>query len=155
MSVKYFYKFRNTDLGLTPSFVFYKNASTLADVTPPPSHVELAGGVYYFEPDPNSPEIVFQIDGGAGLPEEVRYISSSVVPKEAEALSRMVGLLHENSVMDNTAYSGGKLTSARVRLYDSPANATAAGATGKLFEYQITATYTGGNLSTYLVTRTS
>lgn len=154
MANRYFYKFRATDLGLTPTFVFYKNAATLANITPP-TNVELAGGVYYFDPAVGDPEVVFQIDGGATVPSDQRYISSSIVPRESDVLSRMVGLLHENSVMDNTSFSSGKLTSARVRLYDSAVNANAAGSTGLLYTYNITATYVtpGGNLNTYIVTK--
>lgn len=152
MSSRYFFKFRVTDTGLTPTFVFYKNAATLANITPP-AVSELAGGVYYFDPGITDPEVVFQIDGTAAVPNDQRYISSSITPRESDVLSRAVGLLHENSVMDQTSFSGGKLTAARVRLYDSAANATAATNTGKLFEYHIAATYSGGNLTSYIVTK--
>ena len=154
MSNRYFFKFRKTDTGLTPTFLFYKNALTLDDVTPP-TVTELAGGVYYFDPTATDPEIVFQIDGGASIPSDQRYISATITPKEADALSRILGLMHENSLMDNTNYTNGKLASARVRLYDTAANATLAGADGVLYSYNIFAEYTGGgNLSKYKVVRT-
>ena len=151
MANRYFYKFRATDLGLTPTFVFYKNAATLVDITPPANH-ELAGGVYYFDPTVGDPEIVFQIDGGASLPTDQRYVSSSLVPRESDVLSRMVGLLHENSVMSGISYLSGKLAGATVKLYDSRANAnTDDGSTGLLYTYTISADYSGGNLSKYKV----
>lgn len=154
MSSRYFFKFRQSDTGLTPAFLMYKNADTLANITPP-AISELGGGMYYFDPSVTDPEIVFQIDGGASLPSDIRYVSSSFYAREADALTRAVGLLHENSVMDNITYTvGGKLTSARVRLYDSKVNALAAGVTGLLHEYGIAATYSGANLLSYTVTKT-
>jgi len=81
----------------------------------------------------------------------------------ANNLLRALGMLHENSVMDQTSFNGSNnLLNGRLRIYDSKANADAALAaspgiynTGKLAEYAITATYTGGgtNLATYKVSR--
>ena len=78
-------------------------------------------------------------------------------------LQRALGMLHENSVLDQTQFQGGNLSSARLRLYDSAANAAAAQAAaneqppaeqdnGKIAVYAINATYTGSNLKDYLVT---
>lgn len=78
-------------------------------------------------------------------------------------LRRALGMLHENSVLDQTQFQGGNLSSARLRIYDSAANAAAAQAasneqppaeydTGKIAVYAINATYTGSNLKDYLVT---
>jgi hypothetical protein len=75
------------------------------------------------------------------------------------ALLRTLGLVHENSVMDNTSFdTDNNLLSGRLRLYDSKTNADAALAaspgifnTGKLAEYAITASYVGKNLKTYKV----
>ena len=162
VTARYFFKFRFSDTGLTPSFLFYKDASSLSNVTQP-SISELSGGVYYFDrviSSMSDPEIVFQIDGGSGLPDSIRYVSDSIHPNEFASesindyLVKAVGLLHENSVMDQTSYSSGKLTGARIRLYDSKANALLASSTGKLYEYQVAATYSGGNLTSYTVTRT-
>lgn len=163
ITARYFFKFRFSDTGLTPSFLFYKNAVTLSNIVPQPSISELSNGIYYFDrviSSMSDPEIVFQIDGGSGLPDAVRYVSDSIHPNEFASesindyLVKAVGLLHENSVMDQTSYSSGKLTGARIRLYDSKANALLATNTGKLYEYQVAATYVGGNLTTYTVTRT-
>lgn len=69
-------------------------------------------------------------------------------------LTRALGLMHENSVMDQTTFDpSNNLTSARLRLYNTKANAVAAGATGLLYTYTITASYTGENVQTYTVVR--
>lgn len=66
-------------------------------------------------------------------------------------LSRILGVHGENSYTDNQVYDAGKLTSARMRLYNSAVNAAAHGATGLLATYNITATYDGSdNLNSFL-----
>jgi hypothetical protein len=78
-----------------------------------------------------------------------------------DQLTRTLGLLHENSVMDSTSFDGdNNLLSARLRIYDTKANAEAAassaplgGTTGLLGTYTITAEYTGGNLTKYTVVK--
>lgn len=67
---------------------------------------------------------------------------------------RAIGLMHENSVLDQTVYNvDNRLTSGRMRIYDSRANALAAGATGLVATYTITATYSGLSLTNYTVVR--
>lgn len=67
---------------------------------------------------------------------------------------RGIGLMHENSVLDNTTYNtDNRLTSGRMRIYDSRANALAAGATGLVATYTITATYSGLSLTNYTVVK--
>ncbi len=67
---------------------------------------------------------------------------------------RAMGLLHENSVLDNTTYDGnGKLTAGRLRIYNSKANAQAASGTGLVATYTIAATYSGINITTYTVVK--
>jgi hypothetical protein len=82
---RYFVTFRKSDTGLTPSFVFFKNASSFADISPP-TITELSDGRYYFDwtfTTKTDPDIVFQIDGGASIPtEEVRYPSGQISPKD-------------------------------------------------------------------------
>jgi hypothetical protein len=76
---------------------------------------------------------------------------------------RAVGLLHENSVLDLTSFdSNNNLTSGRLRIYSTASDAVAAQAaspgpylTNMIAQYAITATYTGSNLTTYLVDRTA
>lgn len=78
-----------------------------------------------------------------------------IANEEAEtnvAVTRAMGLLHENSVMDQTIFdANNNLTNARFRIYNSKANANLAGGGGLLNTYTITATYTGDNLLTYKV----
>ena len=67
-------------------------------------------------------------------------------------LLRILGLLHENAVLDQTTYnSEGNLLTGRLRVYDTKANATAAGTAGLLFSYTIEATYNAGLLQTYKI----
>jgi hypothetical protein len=87
----------------------------------------------------------------------VGYLNDDV----AVLLFRSLGLLHENSVLDITSFDGNNnLTSGRLRIYSTAADAAAAQAaspgtydTNKIGQYSIAATYTGVNLATYLVQR--
>jgi hypothetical protein len=167
---RFFFKFRRTDTGLTPTFTVFKNATTLVNVTAP-AITEFATGVYYFDyvfTTVASPEILYEVDGGAGLPSDVRYVNGTISPREFayletnDTILRCLGLLHENSVMDSTTFTSSRMTGARVRIYDSQANAAAASAvapsvydTGKLAQYLIAATYSGADLQKYTVTRTA
>lgn len=95
--------------------------------------------------------------GGAGFTSATMSLAASNA-----IMLRVAGMLHENSVLDGAQFDGNNnLTSARLRLYDSKANADAAVAipwpgvynTGKIAEYIIVATYTGSNLQTYEVSK--
>lgn len=191
ITARYFFHFSHTDTGLTPTFVYFKRTDTLAGVGAP-SIVELQNGTYYFDfvfSLSTSPDIVFEIDGGAGLAAASRYISDTISPKDwslddavsvvrgdistlsgtttaslaavatqitdvADQLTRALGMLHENSVLDNTVYDGfNNLMAARLRLYDSKAHAQAPNSNVPFASYAIVATYTGSNLDTYTVTR--
>jgi hypothetical protein len=78
---RYFLRFRHSDTGLTPTFSFFKKASDLTNVTPPPI-LEVQNGTYYFDYTPTF-DIIFEVDGGASIPtEEVRYISDTISPKD-------------------------------------------------------------------------
>lgn len=78
-----------------------------------------------------------------------------------ENVLRVMGLLHENSVVDQQLYDGDQnLTSARIRCYDNAVNASAASAvspapylTGLQFQYQVSASYAGGLLTKYNINR--
>jgi hypothetical protein len=66
----------------------------------------------------------------------------------------IAGLVHDNGVLDTTVYDGdGNMTSARLRTYNSKANAQAAGGTGLIDTFTVTATYSGGRLATYTLVR--
>jgi len=68
------------------------------------------------------------------------------------ALAKMLGLSSENTYRDTTVYDGdGNLTSARLRAYDSAANATTHGATGLLYTWTFTATYSGPGAMTSML----
>ncbi len=66
-------------------------------------------------------------------------------------LKRALGLNLENYYLDNITYSSGKLASARIRTYDSAGNVGSA--SGVLASYNVTATYSGADLSTYKVVK--
>lgn len=67
---------------------------------------------------------------------------------------RILGLVHENSVVDQQVYDGDEnLLSARIRSYDTRANALAGGNVGLRFKYQVQAEYTGGKLNKYQIVR--
>lgn len=68
---------------------------------------------------------------------------------------RILGLTHDNVAVDQHSYNlEGNLLSARVRHYDTKANAQAAGASGLLNTWTVTATYDANNrLETYEVVR--
>ncbi len=75
-------------------------------------------------------------------------ILAAINPK----LDRALGLMHENSYLDQTIFDGSNnMTSGRFRIYDSKANALAAGVTGLVATYTITASYVGENVQTYSV----
>jgi hypothetical protein len=64
------------------------------------------------------------------------------VTSDKTNILRILGLNHENAVLDNQTYDGARrLTSARLRAYDSAANAALAGLGGLLFEWTVAAAY--------------
>jgi hypothetical protein len=75
------------------------------------------------------------------------------------AIDEALGIAYKNSVLDNQVYTNGKMTSARLRVYNNKTNADAATAggaqaTGLLYTFTISATYDGsGNLTFYKMTR--
>jgi len=65
---------------------------------------------------------------------------------------RLLGLAHENSVVDQQVYnSEGDLVSARIRSYDSKASAQLAGVSGLRFTWSVLATYFEGSVSSYKI----
>jgi hypothetical protein len=69
---------------------------------------------------------------------------------------RLLGLVQENTVIDQQGYDvGGNLTTARIRTYNSKTNALAAGVTGIVAQYTMTAIYSSGQLVDYKVVRDS
>lgn len=87
VSPRYFLNFRNSDTGLTPTFLSFKNATTFANITPPTiTESPAGGGSYYFDwtwSTSGDADIAFQVDGGASIPtEEVRYIKGTISPRD-------------------------------------------------------------------------
>lgn len=67
---------------------------------------------------------------------------------------RMLGLVYDNSIIDQQVFDADdNLLSARIRAYDTKANALLAGTAGLRFQYRVEAEYTGGRLSKYQVVR--
>jgi hypothetical protein len=64
-------------------------------------------------------------------------------------IKRLLGLNLENYYLDNITYSSGKLSTARIRIYDSANNVGTS--SGVLATYDITATYSGNDLASYEV----
>jgi len=69
---------------------------------------------------------------------------------------RLLGLVQENTVIDQQVYDlQSNLTGARIRTYNSKSNATAAGVTGLVASYTMTAVYSSNKLVDYKVVRDS
>lgn len=111
---RYFLNFRNSDTGLTPSFVYFKNASSFAVITPP-SIIEspAGGGTYYFDwtwTTKSDADITFEVDGGASIPtEEVRYIKGSLSPRDRyldEPVSQVVNDVWDDNTNRATGTKG-------------------------------------------------
>jgi hypothetical protein len=80
--------------------------------------------------------------------------SDALTSNVLSAVTRALGLLHENAVLDQTFFNGfNRLTSGRLRTYDTKQNAEDAGGTGLQSTYTIEVTYQGGNVQTYTVVR--
>lgn len=84
------------------------------------------------------------------------FVSESDVDDLASAIVRLLGLNHENAFIDNTVFDTfGQLVSARIRIFDSKANAEAATdggseTVGLIATYSMTADYEGaGRLKSY------
>lgn len=77
------------------------------------------------------------------------------VNSDRSNITRMLGLMHENSVFDEQFYDvSGNLLSGRVRSYDSVANATLASTTGLLYQWSVNATYNANQtLADYSIKR--
>lgn len=153
--------------GATTLFVQAKiyDAAGLLVTTIPLPHV--VAGLYvasYTPPLEGLFTVVYRFFMDAGFTIPALYdagVETLDVNSERTNILRLLGLLHENAVVDMNIYdSDENLTSARIRVYDSSANATAASAisplpylTGLRFEYTVTASYAGGLLKKYVINR--
>lgn len=126
------------------------------DATLNPGVYEVVGGfdtstIVGISADDRYTVIILQVAGApAVLPPPGELKVGQWVDDTLQKLRRVLGLLHQNAIIDNQAYSSGQLTSARLRIFDIAANvpSTPGGSeiAGLLFEYQFTATYDGNNL---------
>lgn len=108
---RYFINFRNSDTGLTPTFVFFKEAVSPWNNVAPPTIFERSNGMYYFDwtwSTKTDVDLIFEVDGGASIPtEEVRYIKGTLSPRDRfidEPTSQVVS----DVWADNTAYAAGQ-----------------------------------------------
>ena len=101
---------------------------------------------------------VYQVfdDAGFVTPSSEFDIEAETIEVNSDKTNiiRTLGLLHHNTQIDSHSYNDDKqLLSARVRQYDSKANAELAGATGLLNTWTVTSTYGGGLLTKYVIVR--
>lgn len=98
----------------------------------------------------------FTTDAGYNLSSENLDVSSFKTD-----ISRLLGLSHENTVVDKQTFDGSNnLLTARIRTYTNAVDAAAAYAisptnytTNLLFEYSVVASYSAGLLSNYAIYR--
>ena len=88
----------------------------------------------------------------ANMPADIDAILTDTSTTLDTLIKRILGLTQENHYIDNTTFSTGKLTAARIRIY------SVAGSVGTAADviatYNITATYdANGNLETYKVVK--
>jgi hypothetical protein len=160
------------------SFDTYKN-DLGADISNP-TISEIGGGAYKFTPVFASPDrgLAYVLNTNSVLVSPTR-VARYMRPEDwnldqitdiSSSLVRALGMLHENSVLDNTAYNtDNNLLSGRLRIYGASSGPTktakencdaaiVAGPSsdylpGMVAEYQILATYVGSNLLTYEVVK--
>jgi hypothetical protein len=146
----------DNNAGLYGSAIIYNNSGVVTTITL--SHV--GDGVYVGSWTPANAgtyQVVGKFFTDAGRTSLAPYqISAETMEVDAfrQNILRTLGLSYENSVVDNQSYDGnGNLTGARIRCYDTAANATSAGSTGVTFQYTVTATYAGTALNKYSIIR--
>jgi hypothetical protein len=144
--------------GLFGRATIYRNGSSIAMVTLP----HIAQGMYgstYVPTQEGFLSIIYQLylDSGFTQPADYDLESEGVeVSSDKTNVLRILGLLHENTVFDQQVYDmNSNLSSGRLRVYDSKTNAISSGLTGLLFTYTVLASYSGGQLTRYLITRES
>lgn len=96
------------------------------------------------------------IDAGMTIPAGYEKGGEQIdVNSDKVNIMRLLGLQHENSVVDQQVYSGtGRLLSARVRAYATHEDAVTAGVNGLLFVWSIQAGYnTNDQLTSYKILR--
>jgi hypothetical protein len=96
---------------------------------------------------------VFFYDAGLTVEADYDHESELIeVCADKTNLIRILGLLHHNAVLDQQVYNTeNHLVSARLRAYDSRANADLSGLTGLLFTWLVSAVYTAGRVSDFRI----
>jgi hypothetical protein len=144
--------------GVTTLFAraFVYNGSSLLTTVDLP---HITNGMYQAEYTPTEEEyltVLYKVYTDSGYTTLGLY-GTEVETIEVNSLKtnvlRILGLLHQNSVIDQEVYNvDGNMVSSRIRSYDSAANATAAGSTGLLFTWQVSVTYTiGSKISNFTI----
>lgn len=148
-------------------FVTVITTAITAGTTAVNAHTDVEAGIITTAITASTTAINAHTDSNdATLTSTIGTISSNVTSMSA-LMTRTLGMLHENSFLDNAVFDGNNnLNSARLRLFDTKAHANSAvaaaaisgadavgGANGLIAYYNIIATYTGVNMLTYRVTR--
>jgi hypothetical protein len=190
----YVVEFGPAATGLTPVFDTFIRLDTGGAAVPQSGFTEIgATGSFYFDQVflSTDPDIYFQascagvqVSGVIGFSDDAGDIgavaadviaikartdflpldTASAITAITKQLTRALGLLHENAVLDQTTYESGtnNLLSGRIRVYDTQANAINARNqselnneydTGKLAQYSIVGHYLGDNMVNYLTTK--
>ena len=121
----------------------------------------LAGGLYGSTHVPSAEGYLTAVfsffeDAGYTIPAYYDLGAETIeVSSDKTNIMRILGLLHENSVVDLQTYNvNGDLLTARVRAYDSKPNALTAGLTGLRYTWSVVAVYNlTGELIKYGITR--
>lgn len=116
---RYYIRFKHTDTGLLPSFIYFKKSFDLSDVASPPVITELvsagAGGTYYFDYAPTF-DIVYEIDGGASVAEvTIRYQSDTIGPADTW-VDEPTSQVASDVWTDSNGYADGTRGAALTRL---------------------------------------
>lgn len=92
-------------------------------------------------------------DAGFTIPASYERLAETIeVDSQKTNILRVLGLMHQNAVLDNQSYTPqGQLLSARIRVYDTKANAQLASAGGLRFVYTVQATYNATELTSYKI----
>jgi hypothetical protein len=111
VTARYFLNFRNSDTGLTPAFVFFKEAVAPFNDVAPPTVVERSNGMYWFDwtwTTPTDVDIIFEVDGGPSIPtEEVRYIKGTISPRD-RFLDEPISQIVTDVWTDSASYAAGQ-----------------------------------------------
>lgn len=172
--------------GLSPTFSIFKRLDTLVALSAP-SISAIGNGLYYFDWDwltapTGVTDVVFEVSASTlrqrgvmsasdqslysnviaikGKTDALPSNADSILTTVSSQLPRVLGMLHENSVLDKIVYdpSTNNLLSARFRLYANSSDAQVARNAGDnstdsthIAQYSIIAQYNGDNMVNYMV----